>query len=181
MTEQAERFGIVLYELDIPGEMVRQAEQVFRENPALLWVLASPVVQSGKKHRILRRVMAEMNLPGKDTESFTLFLHFLYKVCDDGGIPCLDEIFKAWIRYGYEQEGVLEAELYYVTEPDEGQLAQLKEFLCRRYDKKEVILHTGCRPELLGGFVLRAGDVEFDYSLAGRMKKLRRAVVDRQA
>ena len=68
-----------------------------------------------------------------------------------------------------------------MTEPEEAQLDGFREFLRRTYDGKEVLLHVEPRLELLGGFVLKTGDVEYDYSLAGRMRKLRRAVVEQQA
>ncbi len=198
MTEQAGKFAVVLYELEIPAELIRITSEVFRENPELVRVLESPVVPKDKKHRILERVVEEMKtqsgleMPLREVrqeksvthapaESFRRFLHFLDKVCDDGCIGQLEDIFQGWRSYKHQQEGVLEAELSYVTEPDEDQLVRFREFLCRRYHKKEVILHTVSRPELLGGFVLKTGDVEYDYSLAGRMKKLRRTLVNQQA
>lgn len=191
MNEQAGKFAVVLYELNIPKELINITSEVFRENPELIRVLESPVVPAEKKHRILEQVLnavttqEEQEMPSERvipaTDSFRLFLHFLDKVCDDGCISQLDDIFRGWKCYQRQQEGVLEAELSYVTEPDEDQLARFREFLCRRYHKKEVILHTVSRPGLLGGFVLKTGDVEYDYSLAGRMKKLRRALVKQQA
>ena len=177
MTEQAEKFAVVLYELKAPAEQVHMMAETFAGNPELTRVLASPVVTREKKYRILEQVLAKMEI--RDEEH--LFLHFLCKVCDDGCITEIDDVFKAWLRYKHQQEGVLEAELLYVTEPEEDQQDGVREFLRRTYDGKEVLLHVEPRPELLGGFVLKTGDVEYDYSLAGRMRKLRRAVVEQQA
>ena len=53
MTEQARIYGAVLFELDIPQEMVEQAAALLRENPPLQKVLSSPVVKREKKHHIL--------------------------------------------------------------------------------------------------------------------------------
>lgn len=177
MTEQAEKFAVVLYELKVPAEQVHMIAEIFTGNPELTRVLASPVVTREKKCRILEQVLAKMEI--RDEEH--LFLHFLCKVCDDGCITEIDDVFQAWLRYKHQQEGVLEAELYYVTEPEEAQFNGFREFLRRTYDGKEVLLRVEPRPELLGGFVLKTGDVEYDYSLAGRMRKLRRAVVEQQA
>ena len=174
MTEQAGKFAVVLYELAVPAEMIGKAGEVFRGTPELAKTLASPVIPEQKKHRVLELVFTE-------PEYSRVFLHFLDKVCDDGCITEMDDIFKAWLSYKRQQEGILEAELFYVTKPDESQISQFKEFLCKKYHKNDVIFCTVNRPELLGGFVLKVGDMEYDDSLAGRMKKLRRAVVKQQA
>ena len=55
MTEQARIYGAVLFELDIPQEMVEQAAALLRENPPLQKV-SSPVVKREKKHHILEMI-----------------------------------------------------------------------------------------------------------------------------
>ena len=60
------------------------------------------------------------------------------------------------------------AKLFYVTEPDEEQLAGILEFFCREY-KEGCAAFNGRGSELMGGFVLKTGDVEYDYSLKGQL------------
>ncbi len=48
MTETARTYAIVLYELGIPEEMVREAVKLLKENPELPEVLNSPVVPPEK-------------------------------------------------------------------------------------------------------------------------------------
>ncbi len=52
----------------------------------------------------------------------------------------------------------------------------MKRFLCRNHGKKEVVLALVEEKALLGGFVLKAGDIEYDYSLRGRIGRLSQAV-----
>ena len=122
MTETARRYAIVLYELEIPGQMVKNAADVIKENPELNRVLA-------------------------------------------------------WQSYSLRMEGVMEAELHYVTMPGAAQIAGMKQFLCSRYHKKDIDLRLVMQPDLVGGFVLKAGDTEYDYSLKGQLNQLCRAVV----
>ena len=56
MTETARRYAIVLYELEIPGQMVKNAADVIKENPELNRVLTSPVVPMGSKHAVIEKV-----------------------------------------------------------------------------------------------------------------------------
>ena len=49
MTQAANNYGQVLYELKVPKEMVEEAEVLFREVPQLKEALVSPVVKKKRK------------------------------------------------------------------------------------------------------------------------------------
>ena len=89
----------------------------------------------------------------------------------------MGDIADAWQSYSLRMEGVMEAELHYVTMPGAAQIAGMKQFLCSRYHKKDIDLRLVMQPDLVGGFVLKAGDTEYDYSLKGQLNQLCRAVV----
>ena len=170
MTETARRYAIVLYELEIPGQMVKNAADVIKENPELNRVLTSPVVPMGSKHAVIEKVFREPEYSG-------LMVRFLKKACDAGCIGQMGDIADAWQSYSLRMEGVMEAELHYVTMPGAAQIAGMKQFLCSRYHKKDIDLRLVMQPDLVGGFVLKAGDTEYDYSLKGQLTQLCRAVV----
>ncbi len=170
MTETARRYAIVLYELEIPGQMVKNAADVIKENPELSRVLTSPVVPMGSKHAVIEKVFREPEYSG-------LMVRFLKKACDAGCIGQMGDIADAWQSYSLRMEGVMEAELHYVTMPGAAQIAGMKQFLCSRYHKKDIDLRLVMQPDLVGGFVLKAGDTEYDYSLKGQLNQLCRAVV----
>lgn len=170
MTETARRYAIVLYELEIPGQMVKNAADVIKENPELNRVLTSPVVPMGSKHSVIEKVFREPEYSG-------LMVRFLKKACDAGCIGQMGDIADAWQSYSLRMEGVMEAELHYVTMPGAAQIAGMKQFLCSRYHKKDIDLRLVMQPDLVGGFVLKAGDTEYDYSLKGQLNQLCRAVV----
>ena len=170
MTETARRYAIVLYELEIPGQMVKNAADVIKENPELNRVLTSPVVPMGSMHAVIEKVFREPEYSG-------LMVRFLKKACDAGCIGQMGDIADAWQSYSLRMEGVMEAELHYVTMPGAAQITGMKQFLCSRYHKKDIDLRLVMQPDLVGGFVLKAGDTEYDYSLKGQLNQLCRAVV----
>lgn len=170
MTETARIYAIVLYDLKIPGQMVSETAAVFKEQAELKKVLTSPVIPKGSKHAIIEKVFREPEFSG-------LMVRFLKKACDAGCIGQMKDIAEAWRLFSLEKGGVMEAELHYVTMPGAAQIAGMKQFLCSRYHKKDVILQLVMQPDLMGGFVLKAGDTEYDYSLKGQLNQLRRAVV----
>ena len=79
MTETARTYAIVLYELGIPVEMVREAVKLLKENPELPEVLNSPVVPLKSKHAVIEKVFRE-------PEFSALMVRFLKKACDAGCI-----------------------------------------------------------------------------------------------
>ena len=73
-------------------------------------------------------------------------------------------------------KNVLDCVLEYVTAPDEVQLAGIKAFLTKEYPNCEVRLTTQKKETLGGGFILRAGSREFDFSTKGREEALKRTI-----
>lgn len=74
------------------------------------------------------------------------------------------------------EKNVLDCVLEYVTAPDEVQLAGIKAFLAKEYPNCEVRLTTQKKEALGGGFILRAGSREFDFSTKGREEALKRTI-----
>ena len=56
--------------------------------------------------------------------------------------------------------------------PTEEQLTGIKRFLCRQYHVKDVAFQLQEEKDLVGGFTLRVGDQEIDYSLKGKINAL---------
>jgi F-type H+/Na+-transporting ATPase subunit alpha len=85
------------------------------------------------------------------------------------------EIFEAYKALSKESEDVLPVTIFHVTAPDESQLQKIKEFLAKKYDiapdKIEIELKED--PDLLGGFIIRAGNQEFDWSMRGRLQQMK--------
>lgn len=169
MTEVARLYGTVLYELKVPQEMIEKTGEIFKENPELVQVLQSPVYRREKKHMVIEKIW-------KSPEFSGLMVKFLKKACDAGAISEFPDIVKVREECEKLEDGILTAQLWYVTAPDEAQLEGIRQFLKQTYGKREVQITLSSHPELMGGFVLKTGDVEYDYSLLGKLKKLSQAV-----
>jgi len=167
MTQAAINYGQVLYELSIPETAIEEAALALKTVPELKRTLNSPVIAKSSKHRIIDRVFPE------ETRNF-------FKVLvDRHDIGLADQIFEAWRSHICEQKGILEASLYYVTEPEEEQLREIKQMLIKKHQKNDVRLRLIEDPGLIGGFIIRVGDVETDWSLNGRLKQLEQKIMRR--
>lgn len=165
MTEQARTYGRVLYELKVPEDMVHETRRIFKENPQLTTLLNDPTIQADKKKNIIEKIW-------KKPDFEPVLASFLKKACDEGCIGEIEDILKIWDQCVLDAAGILKAKLTYVTEPDKVQLEGIKSFLCREFHKKELQLSMKADPKLLGGFILKVGNVEYDYSLKAQLKQL---------
>ena len=165
MTQLAINYGTALYELNIPEEELTVQRNLLWKTKELTESLASPIVSLKAKHAVIDRIFT-----GK-------FKNFLKKLCDYNSVGYLEEILQAYDLYRNEAEGKLEGELLFVTPPTEAQLEQIKGFLCKKYNKKQVELNMQQAPELIGGFIIRTGNYEYDWSYAGRLKALQQKLV----
>lgn len=167
MMQAAINYGQVLYELSVPETVIEETALALKNVPELKRALNSPVVARSSKHRIIDRVFpAEIRT-------------FLKVLVDRRDMDLTDDIFKAWRACVSRQEGILEASLIYVTEPEEEQLREIKGMLCKKYGKKDVRLRLIPDPGLIGGFIIRVGDVETDWSLKGRLRELEQKIMRR--
>lgn len=165
MTETSISYAKVLYELGIDECAVARTEEIFRGVPQVKAVLSDPTVEAKKKYTVIERIFPEE------------MQNFLKVMCDYHRMDSEEEVFKAYHSYRNERQEILSASLCYVTEPDEARESQIRKFLCQKYKKKEVELQMIHMPELLGGFLLRVGSFEYDWSIRGRLQRLRTELV----
>lgn len=165
MTEQARLYGTVLYELKLPETMIRTCETILKENPRLAQVLKSPVVRQSKKEAIIDRVF-------QSPDFSRILRNFLKKACEAGCVDQMEDILQIRDEKSREAAGILSAKLRYVTKPDAEEVEAMKAHLCKTYGKNSVELSMEEAPELIGGFVLQTGDVEYDYSLSGQLRRM---------
>lgn len=170
MIEKARTYGTVLFKLGVPFSMGQEAVRLIEENPALKEALISPVVSKKQRHAVIEKVFRE-------PEFSDLMIRFLKKACDSGCIGHLEDMIRIARDCSLKAQGIIEAELHYVAAPNETQIEGIKKFLCKNHNKKEVILTLVEDPSLMGGFIVKAGNIEYDYSLKGQIDRLSHAVV----
>lgn len=77
-----------------------------------------------------------------------------------------------------EHAGNLSVEIIYVVPPTEEQLAKIKSFLQDKYRTKELTVSLKEDKNLLGGFVIRIGSDEYDWSMRGRLQQIGRKMME---
>lgn len=167
MTQIAEQYGKVLYELQISREDVEFMRKTLETVPELIKILDNPVLSKKQKHTVVEKV-------------FPKNVHnFLKTVSDHRRMGQIGEILDGWSSCVRQEENLLAATLFCVHEPDQTQKAQIENFVRERFGKTGVELTVKYQPDLIGGFVLQVGDREFDWSLKGRIRQLQQRLIRR--
>lgn len=166
MIQTAIEYAQMLLNLSVSKEIVKQTVDIFMELPQIKMDFSNPVISVEKKHAVIEKVF-----PKKIRD-------FLKLLCDNENFDLLDEIFEAYKDMAEENKDILYVVISYVTAPDDGQLTKIKDFLAKKFDtnidKMEIELKE--EPELLGGFIIRAGNQEYDWSTRGRLKEIKQQI-----
>lgn len=156
----AVRYARVLYELQIPKQDIQKTKEIITEVPLLRDVFINPTIEIKNKMSVVDQVFPES------------MRNFLKVVCKYHKLDLIDEIFYAYENYCDKQSQILNAVLTCVEPPSEDQLKKMKAFLCDKYHMSEARIEIITDPGLLGGFILRTGCDEYDWSLKGRLTRL---------
>ena len=157
-------YGKVLFGLNILEESVKKTREILEAVPQLSDLFMNPTVALKKKFAVIDRVFPED------------MRNFLKTVCKYHRMDLIDEIFAAYDRCRDEENKVLKAVLICTAPPDEEQKKGMENFLCRKYGAKRAQIEVRHDADLLGGFILRAGSDEYDWSMKGRLDRLAQAL-----
>ncbi len=160
MNKKIGEYAKVLFALGIEKGVVERTRDVYEKCPELKEALSNPAVTKGEKYRVIAQLFpAEIH-------------NFLKVLCDNGSGGLFEEICTFYEKICLEEQNILEAELTYAAEPSEEQMEVIKEKLIAIYNTNGVKIAMKQEASLVGGFLLRVGDQEYDYSIRGRLAKL---------
>ena len=101
--------------------------------------------------------------------------NFIAMLAQNHRLDCLPEIASLFDALKDEAEGIADVTVTSATPLSEQQAQVISEAMGRRL-KRQVRLHTQVDPALLGGAVLRTGDLTIDGSVRGRLERIARDI-----
>lgn len=168
LTEEAQQAG----SLDAVDADVALLTQTLDGSRDLRLTLTSPVVSHAKKNAVLQRLF------GDRLSALTLrFLGLLVDKQRDGQIP---SILDAYRSLRDERTGTVEAAVRVATPLAADEAERLKAALEARAGKT-VRMRIEVDPSLIGGLVVRLGDVVYDRSVKHQLQTLRGQLAERAA
>ena len=152
---------------DITKETAAEAKYILNSCDELDATLGNPVVTDEEKENIIKKL-------------FPAELHqFVINVCNDHNADKLEDVLNEYIRKCVESLGSLHAIVRYITPLTGAQQDELKKFILEKFDKKDVDIEYRKDPDIIGGFILTAGDIEYDRSYRTSINKLRESLINK--
>lgn len=141
-------------------------EQVVDNNSELEAILKNPIVPLDKKSGILNDVFG--NKVHKITQSF------LKLVVNKGRAGILFETSKQFISQYNLIKGIVTAEVTSAIALTDDNRKEIIDLVKKELGANEVIVKEKVDNKLIGGFILKVGDKQFDASIASGLNKLKR-------
>jgi len=129
-------------------------------------LLHSPIIKADKKAAILHQIF-----DGHLGITVGAFLDLLVKKRREMVIP---QIARQFVLLYLENNNIEEATLVTAVPVDDSFRTKIKELILKHSTNQSVQLEERIDPSIIGGFVLRFGDKQFDASVSGELEKLRR-------
>jgi F-type H+-transporting ATPase subunit delta len=136
-----------------------------RENPLLRAVLANPIIGPDKKRAILAELFTGKVNP--------MLLSYFTIVVNKGRSEILYATAKEFINNYNTRKNIVKATVSSAAPLSVKNLKQIEDAV-KEVTKGEVILETKVDPDLIGGYILKVGDKQFDASISSSLKKLKK-------
>ncbi len=141
-----------LIRLNISREDTAAAKNVFTACPDVAETLSNPLVTYDEKNSIIKKLFPAS------------LERFMMSAVRNGAVEKVKDILEEYTDVLIEKQGSIKVVVRYVTPLTDTQQADLKKFIMERFVKEDVDIEYRKDPDILGGFILTAGDIEYDKS-----------------
>lgn len=133
------------------------------------WLMVeSPVIKTSQKRQSLKLILA-----GKLN---ALTLNFLDMVFQNRREIFLKDMVRNFLAQCRKDQGIVSAKLTTASLLEEGEKAKLSEMLKNAFDSK-IELQEVLDKDIIGGFILRVDDQEYDASVSNQLSQIRRRLI----
>ncbi|WP_443936648.1 ATP synthase F1 subunit delta [Pedobacter sp. MW01-1-1] len=141
-------------------------DKVVDNTPELEAILKNPIVPLDKKTGILKGIFADKVSP--------LTITFFNVVVSKGRSAVLYATSKQFIQQYNALKGIVTADVTSATALSADAKAQIVETVKKELNANQVIINEKVNEKLIGGFILKVGDRQFDASIASGLNKLKK-------
>ena len=171
MTQTVIDYAKEMKRLSVSPEDVKQTVELLEALPQVKVDFENPTVELEKKIHLI-----EMIFPKQIRD-------FLELLCDHHDFNLFSEIVEAYHEElrKVENNPNLAVQISYVVPPTDDQLNKMKEFLKEKCHADALDITLKEDKNLLGGFIIRAGNEEYDWSMRGRLQQIERSMKENVA
>ena len=141
-----------LVRLDVSQTDCTDTRKVLETCPDVADTLANPLVTHDEKRGIISKLFPES------------IQKFMLNTVRSNAVGHIGEILDEYEDILLDKQGSIKAVVRYVTPLTESQQADLRQFIMDKFVKEDVDIEYKHAPDIIGGFILNAGDLEYDKS-----------------
>lgn len=141
-------------------------EKVVDDNSELEAILKNPIVPIDKKQGILEGIFG--------SRVHVITKSFFNLVVKKGRSSILFDTAKQFIQQYNITKGIVTAEVSSATALTEANIAEIISLVKTELGANQVIVREQVNPALIGGFILKVGDKQFDASISSGLTKLKK-------
>jgi len=167
----ANRYAKALFELSLEQKKLDQVakdmlliSQTIEENKELSLLLKSPVIKLDKKEKILNTLFLKSTDP--------ISLRFMMLVAKKSREEYLAYFAEEFTNIYNDYQGLVDAWVTSAKDIEAEVKAHLLNLL-KKFTGKTIILHESINTDLLGGFIVKVGDYQYDASTKTLVRKLK--------
>ncbi len=125
--------------------------------------------------KLKRLGLIEAALPASaSAPSRKVFGRFAELIVNKGRVALLPAISRSYGELADAEAGIARLDIEAARQPDAALIESLTKAWGAAGNGERVFARVRIQPDLIGGYRLRSGSVRYDYSIAGRIERLRR-------
>ena len=167
MTQTAINYGKILYDLNIPREQIQILDELLSEEPKIVAYLSNPTIEKPEKSAVVNRIL--------DGE----LAAFVNMLCKYHRTKYLPDAIQAYYKYYDKQKGIVRCTLKYTKPVKQEEKEKMKAVLMAKFHAKEIIMEEHQDSSILGGLLIEADGIEYDFSYEGRLRQLEKKLIGR--
>lgn len=161
MIDNDRQFLKELLQNNVSQEIAYETKNILSVCGEVKETLSNPLITYEEKRNVIRKLFP--------SEIFK----FICSLCRGGAVDRVEEILDEYIEILIERQGSIRAVVRYVTPLTESQQSDLRQFIMDRFIKDDVDIEYRYDPDIIGGFILNAGDFEYDKSYRTSLRLMR--------
>jgi F-type H+-transporting ATPase subunit delta len=150
-------------------EDMRLVYESFQSSTELKTLLKSPIVRTTKKLNVINAIFKGKINP--------LSLHYLNIITRKNRAGIIEGIAFEFLRIHRESLNIEQVRLITASEVDD--IVEKKAFeVASKLTTKNIEFQRVLDPELIGGFILQVGDLQYDASVKRKLARIKRQLID---
>ena len=139
------------------------------ENPIFRQLLDNPIIKPAQKRKVISELLEKHTHP--------LSINFINIIIHNRREMLLADVARDFVDQYEKLKGIKRAHLISANGLNDSSKQQLKQKLNALFNA-DVQMTTDVNPDLIGGFILRVGDQQYDASLSSGLERMRKKMMN---